>query len=682
MTSASRSRRRSRGTEKEIEFRGRSAAAQTCTGSGRGARDRRRSTCPQCEGRGEVRSVRQTMLGQMVNVSACPRCRGEGRIVETPCETCRGRWPDRAQAHAAGHDPGGHRRGPPDPPDAARARSGRAAARRAACTSRSTSRRTRRSSATGPSSTTRRGLDRPGRARHHPRSCRRSTATRRSRSSPERSPTRRSGCAARASRTCAGRASRGRPACARRRRACPRSCRRSSASCSRRTPRNAGETVGGGRRAPRQARARGDARRRRRGRTRGWSWRSRPTSRRSRPSARSSAASRPAGRRVEPAFDLVDEGLGARVDPRRPAIVRGYVPGARSGAARARPSTQVGRGARPPAGVRAAADRRAAAPGSCTRPTGPRPGRRTSRSCASVDGSSSGRRGDGIGALPTTSSSRSIRAWPSGPGSTRRRACAWPRSSRLAADGRLAARAGARRRLRIGDPRDRGASGSGRPRRPRRSTPTRSRSRPRLPTRGGTRSADGSGPRHGQPAERRAAVRCRARQPHRRRSSCRSPRTSRRAAPRRLAARVRASSSTAKARSGRRSRAPGWPSRSAWPEGDWVALEAQRGGPEAVAAVVPDLQSGAMPASLFPLLLVDAHRAWPSGCSCPRSSCRSRCARDGATVESESGLVRGAAVGPEPRHAGDRRRAGADRARARVGPRADPARSSRGCSSP
>jgi molecular chaperone DnaJ len=30
------------------------------------------------------------MLGQMVNVSACPSCRGEGKIVETPCETCKG----------------------------------------------------------------------------------------------------------------------------------------------------------------------------------------------------------------------------------------------------------------------------------------------------------------------------------------------------------------------------------------------------------------------------------------------------------------------------------------------------------------------------------------------------------------------------------------------------------------
>lgn len=32
------------------------------------------------------------------------------------------------------------------------------------------------------------------------------------------------------------------------------------------------------------------------------------------------------GTTVEPAFDLVDEGLGARIDPARPATVRGYVP--------------------------------------------------------------------------------------------------------------------------------------------------------------------------------------------------------------------------------------------------------------------------------------------------------------------------------------------------------------------
>ncbi|MEO8438219.1 MAG: 50S ribosomal protein L11 methyltransferase [Chloroflexota bacterium] len=34
----------------------------------------------------------------------------------------------------------------------------------------------------------------------------------------------------------------------------------------------------------------------------------------------------PGGTSVEPAFELVDEGLGARLDPKRPAIVRAYVP--------------------------------------------------------------------------------------------------------------------------------------------------------------------------------------------------------------------------------------------------------------------------------------------------------------------------------------------------------------------
>lgn len=42
----------------------------------------------------------------------------------------------------------------------------------------------------------------------------------------------------------------------------------------------------------------------------------------------------PGGSSVEPAFELVDEGLGARVDPSRPAIVRAYVPAADAIAAR------------------------------------------------------------------------------------------------------------------------------------------------------------------------------------------------------------------------------------------------------------------------------------------------------------------------------------------------------------
>jgi molecular chaperone DnaJ len=77
-----------RGAEKDIEFSV-LVRCPTCTGTG-AKPGTSPITCPQCSGRGEVRTTRQTMLGQMVNVTACPRCGGEGRIIETPCETCHG----------------------------------------------------------------------------------------------------------------------------------------------------------------------------------------------------------------------------------------------------------------------------------------------------------------------------------------------------------------------------------------------------------------------------------------------------------------------------------------------------------------------------------------------------------------------------------------------------------------
>ncbi|MEJ7753185.1 MAG: molecular chaperone DnaJ [Candidatus Limnocylindrales bacterium] len=76
------------GADKEIEFSA-MASCDTCAGSG-AEPGTTPVTCPQCSGTGEVRQVRSTMLGQMVNVTACGRCRGLGRIVESPCKTCRG----------------------------------------------------------------------------------------------------------------------------------------------------------------------------------------------------------------------------------------------------------------------------------------------------------------------------------------------------------------------------------------------------------------------------------------------------------------------------------------------------------------------------------------------------------------------------------------------------------------
>ena len=76
------------GIQKEIEFPV-LARCETCSGSG-AAPGTQPTTCPQCNGRGEIRGVRNTMLGQMINVTTCPKCKGDGRIVETACETCRG----------------------------------------------------------------------------------------------------------------------------------------------------------------------------------------------------------------------------------------------------------------------------------------------------------------------------------------------------------------------------------------------------------------------------------------------------------------------------------------------------------------------------------------------------------------------------------------------------------------
>ncbi|HEX3428190.1 MAG TPA: molecular chaperone DnaJ [Candidatus Limnocylindrales bacterium] len=77
-----------RGTEKEIEFPvfGR---CETCSGSG-SKPGTEPLTCDQCGGRGEIRTTRRTMLGQMVNVSPCPKCRGEGKLITEPCPTCHG----------------------------------------------------------------------------------------------------------------------------------------------------------------------------------------------------------------------------------------------------------------------------------------------------------------------------------------------------------------------------------------------------------------------------------------------------------------------------------------------------------------------------------------------------------------------------------------------------------------
>ena len=81
------------GIEKEIEVT-RDEVCARCNGSGAepGTSPVR---CATCNGRGEVRQMRQTILGSMVQVATCPTCNGQGESIATPCHICNGRGLER-----------------------------------------------------------------------------------------------------------------------------------------------------------------------------------------------------------------------------------------------------------------------------------------------------------------------------------------------------------------------------------------------------------------------------------------------------------------------------------------------------------------------------------------------------------------------------------------------------------
>jgi molecular chaperone DnaJ len=76
------------GAEKEIEFE-REDTCSRCNGSG-AEPGTTPTKCSTCNGQGEVRQVRQTFLGQMVQTAVCPACNGRGETISSPCKTCRG----------------------------------------------------------------------------------------------------------------------------------------------------------------------------------------------------------------------------------------------------------------------------------------------------------------------------------------------------------------------------------------------------------------------------------------------------------------------------------------------------------------------------------------------------------------------------------------------------------------
>lgn len=76
------------GVEKKIKVK-RHVTCKSCSGNG-SKNGTELKTCTTCNGQGQVRQVRQTMLGQMVTTAPCQTCNGEGKIVSARCETCFG----------------------------------------------------------------------------------------------------------------------------------------------------------------------------------------------------------------------------------------------------------------------------------------------------------------------------------------------------------------------------------------------------------------------------------------------------------------------------------------------------------------------------------------------------------------------------------------------------------------
>jgi molecular chaperone DnaJ len=76
------------GVEKTLKVK-RWKPCESCHGTG--ARSgHSMTTCPVCNGAGEIRQVSRSVFGQFVNITACQNCEGEGRVIKDPCTTCKG----------------------------------------------------------------------------------------------------------------------------------------------------------------------------------------------------------------------------------------------------------------------------------------------------------------------------------------------------------------------------------------------------------------------------------------------------------------------------------------------------------------------------------------------------------------------------------------------------------------
>ncbi len=77
-----------KGVEKEIEIP-RTEHCNICGGIGAEPGSTAK-VCSRCGGAGKIQNMRKAGFAMYVQVSACPVCRGKGKLIESPCNNCRG----------------------------------------------------------------------------------------------------------------------------------------------------------------------------------------------------------------------------------------------------------------------------------------------------------------------------------------------------------------------------------------------------------------------------------------------------------------------------------------------------------------------------------------------------------------------------------------------------------------
>jgi molecular chaperone DnaJ len=76
------------GTTRDVPF-GVAGPCARCGGNG-AEPETAVNPCPSCGGSGRVRQVSRSVFGEFVRTGTCPACSGTGKLIDHPCEQCRG----------------------------------------------------------------------------------------------------------------------------------------------------------------------------------------------------------------------------------------------------------------------------------------------------------------------------------------------------------------------------------------------------------------------------------------------------------------------------------------------------------------------------------------------------------------------------------------------------------------